>query len=305
MQKLSLARACALLVAVAFAACSGPSKSSGPQPTATPTAAATPVTISVVTTFSTLNSFVEAVGGSHVTVQNLVPIGASPETYSPVPQDIATLSKAQLLVENGAGIEAWLQKTLANAGNPNLVRVVCTDGLPVKLGNPHLWMNPDYAKQYVEKIRAALVQIDPKDAADFDANARAYDAKLTALSSWIQTQIATIPPEQRVMIVYHNAWEYYNERFGIKTLGVIETSPGQDPNPQQLSNLVSLAKANDVPAIFGEPEYSPKLAQALAHSAGISVVDNLYDDSLGTNKNVSDYLSMMHYDTDVIVKALR
>lgn len=305
MQKLSLVRACALLVAVACAACSGPSKGSGPQSTATPTEAPTRSTISVVTTFSTLNSFVEAVGGSHVSVQNLVPIGASPETYSPVPQDIATLSKAQLLVENGAGIEAWLQKTLANAGNPNLVRVVCTDGLPVKLGNPHLWMDPDYARQYVEKIRAALVQVDPADAADFNANARAYDAKLTALSDWIQSQIATIPPEQRLMIVYHNAWEYYNERFGIKTLGVIETSPGQEPNPQQLSNLVSMAKADGVSAIFGEPEYSPKLVHALAQAAGISVVDDLYDDSLGTNKNVSDYLSMMHYDTNVIVQALR
>lgn len=305
MQKLSLVRASALLVAVAVAACSGPSKTSGTQPTATPTAVPTRTTISVVTTFSTLNSFVEAVGGSHVTVQNLVPIGASPETYSPVPQDIATLSKAQLLVENGAGIEAWLQKTLANAANPNLVRVVCTDGLPVKLGNPHLWMDPDYAKQYVEKIRAALVQVDPADAADFNANARAYDAKLAALSSWIQSEIATIPPEQRVMIVYHNAWEYYDERFGIKMLGAIETSPGQEPNPQQLSNLVSMAKADDVTAIFGEPEYSPKLVHALAQAAGITVVDNLYDDSLGTDKDVSDYLSMMHYDTNVIVKALR
>lgn len=305
MQKLSLIRASALLVAVAVAACSGPSKTSGAQPTATPTAVPTRGAVSVVTTFSTLNSFVAAVGGSHVTVQNLVPIGASPETYSPVPQDIATLSKAQLLVENGAGIEAWLQKTLANADNANLVRVVCTDGLPVKLGNPHLWMNPDYARKYVEKIRAALVQIDPADAADFNANTRAYDAKLAALSSWIQSEVATIPPEQRVMIVYHNAWEYYNERFGIKTLGVIETSPGQEPNPQQLSNLVSMAKADDVTAIFGEPEYSPKLVHALAQAAGITVVDNLYDDSLGTNKDVSDYLSMMHYDTNVIVQALR
>lgn len=305
MQKLSVVRACALLVAVAFAACSGPSKSSGSQPTQTPTAVATPRVVAVVTTFSTLNSFVEAVGGSHVSVTNLVPIGASPETYSPVPQNIATLSKAQLLVENGAGIEAWLQRTLANAGNPNLVRVVCTDGLPVKLGNPHLWMNPDFAKQYVEKIRVALVQIDPTDADYFDAHAKAYDAKLTELADWIQSQVATIPPEQRTMIVFHNAWEYYNDRFGIKTLGVIETAPGQEPNPQQLTNLVTLAKNYNVGAIFGEPEYSPKLVQSIAHAAGISVVDNLYDDSVGTDPDVSDYLSMMRYDTNVIVKALR
>ena len=65
--------------------------------------------LKVITTFSTLNSFVEAVGGDYVTVRNLVPVGASPETYQPTPQDIAALADANLLVENGSGIEVWLQ----------------------------------------------------------------------------------------------------------------------------------------------------------------------------------------------------
>jgi ABC-type Zn uptake system ZnuABC Zn-binding protein ZnuA len=301
---MSVVRAVAMLGIVAFAACSGPQQPTS-SVTAQPTASSANARVNVVTTFSTLNSFVEGVGGSHVTVTNLVPVGASPEEYQPTPQDIATLGNAQVLVENGAGIEAWLQHTLQNADNPHLVRVICTDGLPVILGNPHLWMNPDYAKHYVEKIRAALTQVDPKNAADYAANARTYDKQLDVLSAWIQAQVDTIPKSQRKMIVFHNAWQYYNDRFGIQTLGVIETSPGQEPNPQQLGGLIDEAKAAHLRAVFSEPEYSPKLVQSLARSANVAIVQNLYDDSIGTDPRVHDYMSMLHYDTTEIVNALR
>jgi len=272
-----------------------------------PTASTAPAggKISVVTSFSTLNSFVEGVGGSRVSVHNLVPVGASPENYEPTPQDVATLSNAQMLVVNGAGIESWLGKTLSNAQNAALHTIVCTDGLPVRTGNPHLWMDPVYAKQYVAKIRDGLIAVDSAHAAEYRANAVAYDAKLDALTAYVRSQIATIPAKRRTMIVFHNAWEYYNARFGIDTVGVIETNPGQDPNPQQIASLVDLAKRYDVRAVFAEPEYSPKLAQSLARSAGIAVVGDLYDDSIGTNPKVGDYLSMIRYDTATIVAALR
>jgi len=262
-------------------------------------------TIPLVTSFSTLNSFVEAVGGSRVSVQNLVPVGVSPENFQPRPQDVVALSQAQLLVVNGAGIESWLGKTLANAQNAKLHTIVCTDGLPVRTGNPHLWMDPVFAKQYVAKIRDGLIALDPAHAGEYRINAAAYDKKLAALTAAIRAKVATVPPAQRTMIVFHNAWLYYNARFGIKTVGVIEINPGQDPNPQQIATLVDLAKANHVRAVFSEPEYSAKLARALAASAGIEVVSDLYDDSVGQNPKVGDYLAMMAYDTDTIVAALK
>ena len=261
--------------------------------------------ISVVTTISTLNSFVEGVGKDRVTVQNIVPIGASPETYQPTPQDVATLSGAQLLVENGAGLETWLQKMLSNAGAPNLKTVVCADGLPMKGLNPHLWMNPDYAKRYVEKIRDGLIAVDPTHADEYTHNAQEYNDRIDWLTKKITWQIHTIPPSHRYMIVFHNAWQYYNDRFGIATLGIVEMNPGQEPNPQQIAAIIDLAKAHGVHAAFSEPEYSPKILQSIAQAAGVNVFEDLYDDSLGTNPHVANYLAMMQYDTDVIVQALK
>ncbi len=261
--------------------------------------------IPVITTISTLNSFVQAVGANRVTVRNLVPVGASPEDYQPTPADIAALRTAAVLVENGAGLETWLQRILGGAKNPTMVRVVCADGLPVKGLNPHLWMDPVLARRYVDKVRAALVSVDPAHAAEYSTRATQYKLRLRQLQSSIQKQIDTIPNAHRNMIVFHNAWQYYNDRFGLRTIGVVEFSPGQEPNPQYIGQLVQLARAYQVRAVFAEPEYSPKLVQALAQSAGIKTVENLYDDSIGADRRVQNYEQMLQYDTDTIVSALR
>ena len=260
--------------------------------------------VAVLTSISTFNSFVSAVGGTRVRVESLVPVGVSPEDYQPTPADIARLHGAQLLVENGLGLEAWLARTIENAGNPNLRVLVASDGLPAKGGNPHLWMDPELARGYVRAIRDALAKIDPADRDLFARNAQAYDRRLLALEREIAKRIATIPPASRTMIVFHNAWQYYDDRFGLRTLGVIELAPGQEPNPSYVADLVRIARANHVRAVFAEPEYSPKLIQTLAESAGIKTIENLYDDSIGTDPRVRDYPSMLRYDTGVIVKAL-
>jgi ABC-type Zn uptake system ZnuABC Zn-binding protein ZnuA len=294
-------RIIAAVLVIALAACSQSSKT--PQSSS---GGATPgQKIQVATTISTLNSFVIGVGGDRVSVQSIVPVGASPETFQPAPQDVATVANAQLLVENGAGLETWLGKTLSNAGNPNLKTVVCADGLPVQNNNPHLWMDPFLAKQYVLKIRDGLIAVDPDHADEYRKNATDYNRKLDILRNAIQAQINTIPPKQRYMIVFHNAFQYYNNRFGLTTLGFVERNPGQEPNPQQIANLIDLAKQHGVRAVFSEPEYSPKILYSIAQGAGVHVVENLYDDSLGTDPRVNNYISMLTYDTNVIVASLK
>lgn len=290
-------RAALLWCFVGTALQSGP-LGAAPSPTPAPR-------VRVIATFSTLGSLVRAVAGPDVSVSNLVPVGASPEDFQPTPADVAKLRNADLLVENGLGIESWIDRTIRNAGDPHMQRIVLSDGLPAKDGNPHLWMDPVFAQRYVAKIAEALEKIDPAGRDGYRARAKAFQHQLESLRSDIAKQIATIPADRRTMIVFHNAWQYYNDRFGIRTVGVIETSPGQEPSPKAIADLVRLAHQYNVRAVFAEPEYSPKLAQALAESAGIKTVTNLYDDSLGNVPQVHDYPSMLRYDTKTIVDALK
>ena len=259
----------------------------------------------IVASTSTLASLARGAAGSGPDIRSLVPIGVSPEDFQPSPDTIAALHDADVLVENGAQLEAWLEPTIRNAGNSRLRVVVCTDGLPVVDGNPHLWMDPEFARRYAAKIRDALVTVDVAHADAYRAAAAAFDRQLVALTARTRAKIATIPPQRRTMIVFHNAFDYYARRFGLRIVGAIEPVAGSEPNPAHIADLVRLARAEHVPAVFAEHEYSDKLARTLAASAGGLKVAFLYDDSLGTGAGVDTYVGMIDNDTDTIVSALR
>jgi ABC-type Zn uptake system ZnuABC Zn-binding protein ZnuA len=259
----------------------------------------------IVATTTTLASIARGAAGTKADVRSLVPVGTSPEDFQPSPDVIAALRNADVLVENGAGLETWLDATIRNAGNPRLRIVICAAGLPVRDGNPHLWMDPELARAYVAKIRTALIAADAAHAADYRVAGGAYDKELAALTARTRAKIATIPAARRTMIVFHNAFDYYARRFGLRIVGAIEPIAGAEPNPAHVSELVRLARAERVPAVFAEHEYSDKLARTLAASAGGLTVAFLYDDSLGTDAAVSTYTGMIDADTDTIVSALK
>jgi ABC-type Zn uptake system ZnuABC Zn-binding protein ZnuA len=211
------------------------------------------------------------------------------------------------LVENGNGLEVWLQKLLTSAGAADLRTVVLSDGVPaaeVVIGNPHLWLDPAYAAIYVREIAGTLSAADPGHASAYRANAENEEKRLAALDRWIRAQIDRIPKERRAMICFHDAWLYFDRRYGITDVGAIEQSPGQEPSAGYFAKLTAQAKAYHVNAIFGEPQFSPKLTNALAASTGITVVSELYDDTLGTAPGMTDYEGMLRYDVTTIVTAL-
>jgi ABC-type Zn uptake system ZnuABC Zn-binding protein ZnuA len=258
----------------------------------------------VLATTTLLASLASDVARGRADVTSLMPVGASPETYEPTPADIVRAHGAGLIVQNGAGLEAWLAPMLASAATHAPI-VNCSDGLPIVAANPHLWLDPVYARHYVAAMRDGMIAADPAGAAAYRANAAALDARLAQLDASIRAQLATIPPANRNMIVFHNAWLYYDQRYGLHTLGEIEEVPGSEPSAQHLAQLVDRARAAHVRAIFAEPEYNVNLVDALARSAGIPHVAMLYDDSVGTSPQTRDYISMLETDTATIVHALR
>lgn len=298
------AAAVAIAITGAVAAgCAGRSDPGTAQPQVAP-----PGRLRVACTITTICSLVASVGRDHIELHGIVPAGASPETFEPRPDDMVALSGARVLFENGLGLEAWLARLIDAAGGVGLRIVTLSDSVPAadkSSGNPHLWLNPVYAADYVQTIASTLESADPPNASAYEKNASIEIARLVSLDAWIRSRIATIPRDRRAMICFHDAWFYFDERYGIKDVGAIEPLPGQEPAPGSFAHLIALAKANHVRAVFGEPQYSRKLADALAAGAGIAYVDDLYDDTLGTGGVATDYDSMMRYDVEAIVAALR
>jgi ABC-type Zn uptake system ZnuABC Zn-binding protein ZnuA len=279
-------------------------------------AQSTPQGPRVVASTTVFADMVKQVGGDRLgSVRSIVPAGVDVEDYEPTPDDLVAVSQANLLVMNGLALDRWVPK-LVQSANPTIGTLVLSDGLPVlgvgssddqdlaQNGNPHFWLDPQYAKVYIRKIHDQLVSIDPDGSAVYDANTTAYLAQLDELDSWIQQQVATVPSDNRKLVTFHEAYAYFAARYGFQVVGVITPSPGQDPSAGELAQLVDTVKAAHVKAVFSEAQFSPKLTQTLAQEAGIQqVVTDLYNDSLG-DPPADSYIGMLRFDVGRMVQAL-
>ncbi|HEY5488601.1 MAG TPA: metal ABC transporter substrate-binding protein [Candidatus Limnocylindrales bacterium] len=297
-----------LLLTAAFAgACGGPSgdpSSSGGR-------------LIVVATTTVFADMVRQVGGDRADVHALVPKGGDVHTFDPAPSDAVALSKASLLVMNGLGLDDWLLPFAQQAGaagvpvlalGENLTGVTYIEGGdpgdPADRYNPHVWMNPAYARLYVESIRQKLDELDPAGKQTYDTNAAAYDAKLAELDSWARLQMLAIPDSQRRVVSFHDAFPYFAAAYDLEIVGVVVESPGQDPSAAQVARLVDAIKQAGVGAILTETQFSPALAETIASETGAQVVQDLYTDTLG-DPPIDTYEAALRYDVDQITAALK
>ena len=169
----------------------------------------------VLTTFTVLADLASNVAGDRLQVASIVKPGAEIHGYQPTPSDIERASKADLIVENGLGLELWAQRFTAAAGDvptitlsegmePLLITEDAYSGKP----NPHAWMSPQRTMGYVDHLERAFSQLDPAGAEHFAANASAYKAKLQALDQELRKSIAALPAQQRLLVSCEGAFTY-------------------------------------------------------------------------------------------------
>jgi ABC-type Zn uptake system ZnuABC Zn-binding protein ZnuA len=270
-------------------------------------------TVNVVATTTVFADMVRNVGGSHVIVTSLVPKNGDVHTFEPRPSDVRAVANAKLRVMNGMGLDDWLERTITNAskeGTPLVKLAVDLPGIGLLPGeepgtqNPHLFMDPLYTEQYVDRITAGLKQVDPANSATYESNATAYKGTLKALDAWVRQQVATIPQANRKLVTFHDAFPYYAREYGITIVGVAVDAPGQDPSAGYTAKLVDAIRAAGVKAIFSESQFPAKLVQQLASETGTKVVANLYDDAIG-DPPVTSYEEIIRWDTQQLVDALR
>ena len=301
---------CAVLVAgLVVAGCSGPDDaavgSAGPTPA--------PDAIHVVATTSVLADLVRQVGGSHVDATSLVPPGGEVHTFDPTPADIARVADADLVVTNGLGLDEWVGNLArdSGAGAPIVALGEDLDGVTYLEGdgragaaNPHVWMDVGNAIQYAKRIGEQLAAVDATHASAYEAGAAAYDERLTILNGWARDQIGTIPAERRKVVSFHDAFPYFAKAYGLEIVGTVIDAPGQDPSAGEIADLIDAIRASGATALFGEAQFNPQLAQTIAEEARISVVTDLYTDSLG-DPPADTYEGMIRWDVERVVDALQ
>ena len=317
---------CALLAAI-LSSCGPATASNPPQagqaggPAAIrPAALAGGEKLRVVATTAILGDVVRNVGGDAIDLTVLIGPGQDPHAYEPTPRDVAAMEKAQVVFENGLGLEAGLDSTIraaASHGQPVVevsagARILGNDtaapaaGAHDATGNPHVWFDPANVGVWLHNIETTLSALDPRNAAAYRANAASYALKLTDLDVYIQAQVAKIPVERRKLVTDHEALEYFAASYGFTIVGTVIPSYSTiaEPSAANMTDLINKIRAEKVPAVFVGTTANAKVAEVVAHETAAKVLP-LYSESLGAPGSGADtYLGMMRTDIDRIEKGL-
>ncbi len=256
-------------------------------------AAGPPPKLKVLTSIPPLYSWAANVAGDLAEVENLLPADVGPHDFQLRPKDLRKLQQADVVLLNGLGLETWLERTLDAAAKPGRRVISVADGIArsnlifnlpqLSVGsssaghshdhgsgaNPHLWLDPVYARHTVSNLVATLSALSPGQAEEFAANGRAYVAKLGQLDEEIRTTVAGLL--RREVVTFHDAFPYFCRRYGLKLVGVIEDVPGSSPSPRYLAALSQTIRDRNVRVVFTEPQFNPRLARQLSRDLNLTV----------------------------------
>lgn len=319
----SLAR---LVLMVAISGCSGApvqATSSGPA-----AQGLMPVTVMpgerlrVLATTSIVADVVASIGGSRLEVTSLVPAGVDPHAFEPTPQDVRRAAEAQVLFENGLGLETFLEDLLRSAGSGVPVVSVSDRIEPLPAGeheaedeaedhdhgawDPHVWLDPQNVSLWTHVIADTLSALDPQGAADYAAGAEAYRLELQALDGEVEATLAMIPPDRRRLVTDHQALAYFARRYGFELVGTVipAISTVAEPSARELAMLEDAIRSTGVRAVFVSSVVNPALARRVADDTGVKLV-TLYVGSLSEPDGPAPtYLDLMRLNARLIAQAL-
>lgn len=252
--------------------------------------------------------FVDRIGGPYVNTNVLVGPGQEPHTFEPTPKLVAKLSDARVLFKMGFPFEESLIKKISPMFK-NLKVVDLQKGIELRTmteeeehdhgdshghahhaekSDPHTWLDPKLARIQAQTIADTLISLDPARKAVYEKNLADVQKDLDAINDQLAKALA--PLKGRKFFVFHPAYGYFGDAYGLKQIAV--QLGGKEPTARQLSRLIELAKKDRVKVIFIEPQFSKKTAEALAKAigAGVMVLDPLAPDYL---KNLQEMASKL------------
>ena len=213
----------------------------------------------------------------------------------------------------GLDHEPWLARVRINAAVLNLsenVRLLQTETPRLRVerqshvhafGNPHYWLDPENAKAMVISISRSLGKLIPADRAYFDANRDIFIRQVD--ERMVVWKKALAPYAGTKIVVVHDTWTYFADRFNLSIVAAAEATPGVPPSPVELAELYSRMRDAKVRLVVADPNANHSLVRQMADHGNAKIVALV--PSVGADPEARDYLSLIDLNVDRLVKALR
>lgn len=241
--------------------------------------------------------------------------------YSLSTKDLKTLSNADILIINGAGMESFLDDVIDEYSDLKIIEA--SKGIDLIEDtehddhtedhdhedhdhdvNPHVWVSISKNIEEVSNIAEELSSLDPNHANEYQDNANEYIAKLENLKTEMHSTLDNIAHKD--IITFHEAFPYFAEEFGLNIVGVIEIEPDSEPSAKEVENIISIINEKNIKALFTEPQYSSKIADTIAKETGSSIytLDPIVTGDANEDA-YDDYIVKMQENLNTLKEALK
>jgi zinc/manganese transport system substrate-binding protein len=252
--------------------------------TAGPASAAIRVTAST----NDLASIAASVGGERVEVTAVSRPAGDPHRVEVLPSYMVRVSRAQLYLKVGLGLDQWADAIIDGSHNAKLVIVDCSQGVNVlekptgkvdasmgdvhPAGNPHYWLDPRNGAVVARTVAAALARLDPAHADEFEA--RATELAVAADAFYARGRERVTKVSNTAIVTYHRSWSYFADAFGFEVVQTIEPIPGIPPTARHLQELVDIIRGRKVGVVLEEPYFSEEGGEFLKRQTGVRIVSS-------------------------------
>lgn len=279
----------------------------------------------VVTSFSILADVVRNLGGERVQVDTIIAHDEDAHGYQPRPSDSRKLREAQVVIANGLGFDAWIER-LTQASGGSGVLVIASEGARLlersdahhdhghghghghghdDEHDPHLWQDVANVRLFAANIAKALIAADPAGEQAYRANLSRYDAELAALDAEIRQQLASLPAG-RTVVTSHEAFAYFGAAYGVRFLAASGVSASSEPSAAGVARLIRQIRKEKAAAVFLENISDPRMMERIGKETGARVGGTLISDALsGPDGSAPTYVAMMRHNLATLLAALR
>ena len=277
--------------------------------------------LNIVTTTTMLYDLTAYIAGDHAEVTALMGPGVDPHLYQASAGDVTKMQEADIVVYNGIHLEGKMGDIFASLTEQGRDIICAEDGIDKsvllddetnpEIYDPHVWFDVTIWMDVAEHAAKVLSEIDPENAADYNANKDNYIKELEELDAYIRGRVEELPESSRVLVTAHDAFRYFGKAYGFEVKGLQGISTDAEAGTADVSNLAKFIADNKIKAIFVESSVPPKNIEALqaaviARGFDVAIGGELYSDSLGDEASGDDtYVLTCKANIDTIVDALK
>lgn len=256
-------------------------------------------------------------GANNVTLSNLTSteVGCLHD-YQLTTANMLTLNHADVLVINGGGMENFVQKAIDNCANLKIVD--SSEGILENHDeeheqqeehshehehgeNAHIWVSISLYIKQVENIKNSLCEIDPTNREIYEKNASEYIEKLQNFKNEMHKELDDL--EDKNIVTFHEAFEFFAEEFGLNIVAVIEREPGTYPSAGELADIIEVVEKTQAKAVYTEPQYFENAANIIARETGRKLYS--LDPIVSGELEKDAYEKIMRENLDVLIESLK